>query len=141
MAILDFVREVGTALAEIEGRRLTTFDVAADGTHFRLNFIDAKGQPAAVTLPSECLNELLMTLPRIASQALKARFRDSSLRLVFPALEWQVETSGDSRVIVTIGTGGGFEASFVFTRDHLRSIADSVRDDGAVDGTVRRTLN
>jgi hypothetical protein len=128
-------------LAEIVGRRLTTFDVAADGARFRLNFIDAQGQPAAVTLPSECLNELLMTLPRIASQALKARYNDSSLRLVFPALEWQVETSGDRRVIVTIGTGGGFEASFVFTRDHLRMIADSVKDDAAVDASVQRILN
>jgi hypothetical protein len=128
-------------LADIDGRRLTTFDVTADGGSFRLNLIDAEGQPAAVTLPSECLNELLMTLPRIATQALKARYNDSSLRLVFPALEWQVEASGDCSVIVTIGTGGGFEASFVFTRDHLRMIADSVRDDATVENSVRRSLN
>jgi hypothetical protein len=132
---------VERVLADIDGRRLTTFDVAADGGHFRLNLIDAEGRPAAVTLPSECLNELLMTLPRIATQALKARYNDSSLRLVFPALEWQVEASGDRSVIVTIGTGGGFEASFVFTRDHLRMIADSVRDDATVENSVRRSLN
>ncbi len=127
-------------MAEIEGRRLTTFDVATDGVRFRLNFTDAQGQHSAVTLPTECLNELLMTLPRIASQARRARYNDSSLRLVFPATEWRVESSGDRGVILTIGTGGGFEASFVFERGHLRSIADSVRDDVA-DAALQRILN
>jgi hypothetical protein len=127
-------------LTEIEGRQLTTFDVAADGTRFRLNVTDTQGQPAAITLPSECLNELLMTLPRIASQALQARYRDRSLRLVFPAVEWRLESSGDRRVILTVGTGGGFEASFVFERVHLIDIADSVRDD-ALNASPRQILN
>ncbi len=128
-------------MAEIEGQQLTTFDVTSDGRRFRLNFTDVLGQPAALTLPSECLNELLMTLPRIVSQALRARYNDSSVRLVFPATEWRLEASGDRRVILTIGTGGGFEASFVFDRDHLRDIADCVSDDAAVEATVGRNLN
>jgi hypothetical protein len=127
-------------LAELKGRNLTTFTVAADGTSFRLNFTDSEGRVSAITLPTECLNELLMTLPRLVSQALRARYKDSSLRLVFPADEWRLEKSVDTRVILTIGTGGGFEASFVFERDHLRSIADSVADDEAANA-VRPSLN
>lgn len=128
-------------MAEIQGRQLTTFVVAADGRNFRLNFTDTKGQPSAVTLPTECLNELLMTLPRIVSQALRARYKDSSLRLVFPALEWRLESGEDRRVILTIGTGGGFEASFAFERAHLRNIANSVKDDDTAEVLFHRSLN
>jgi hypothetical protein len=127
-------------LADLKVRHLTTFAVAADGRTSRLNFTDSEGLPSAITLPTECLNELLMTLPRLVSQALRSRYNDSSLRLVFPADEWRLEKSGDTRVILTIGTGGGFEASFVFERDHLRGIADSVEDD-AVKTAMRRSLN
>lgn len=124
-------------MAEIEGRRLTTYSVASDGKHFSLNFTDSEGRPAAVTLPTECLNELLMTLPRMISQALRARYRDSSLRLVFPAEQWQLAHGEDSRLILTIGTGGGFEASFAFEPDQLRSIADSVKDAAGEDRRKR----
>ena len=99
---------------------------------------DADGPLRAV--PTECLNELLMTLPRLVSQALRARYNDSSLRLVFPAEQWRLEKSDDTRVILTIGTGGGFEASFAFEPDHLRGIADSVADD-AVEKAARHSLN
>lgn len=131
----------GRGLAEFEGRQLTTFHVAADGTHFRLNFTDKAGHPSTVTLPTECLNELLMTLPRIAAQALRARYKDSSLRLVFPAQEWRLESGEDRRVILTIGTGGGFEASYAFERAHLRNIADSVKDDDRAPSLTHRSLN
>jgi DNA polymerase III sliding clamp (beta) subunit (PCNA family) len=118
-------------LAEIEGRHLTAFDVAPDGKRFRLNFTDDQGRPAAITLPTECLNDLLMTLPRIVSRALHARYRDSSLRVVFPAEEWRLEGSDDHRLILTIGTSGGFEASFLVEREHLRDIVDSLQDEAA----------
>jgi hypothetical protein len=116
-------------LAELEGKRLTTFAVAADGKNFTLHFTDAEDQPSAITLPTECLSVLLMTLPRIASRALRSRYNDASLRLVFPADAWRIENADKSRVILTIGTGGGFEASFAFQRAELRGIADYVGDD------------
>jgi hypothetical protein len=116
-------------LTEIEGRHLTTFDVAPDGRRFRLNFTDAEGQPSTLTLPTECLNALLMTLPRIASRALHARYGDSSLRIVFPAEEWRLEGGDGGRLILTIGTCGGFEASFLLERDDLLEIAESLRDE------------
>jgi hypothetical protein len=128
-------------LAEIEGRQLITFDVAADGRRFRLNFTDAQGRPSALTLPTECLNDLLMTLPRIASRALHARYQDSSLRIVFPAEEWRLEGSDDRRLILTIGTSDGFEASFLLERDHLRDIADSLQDEAAAGAPARPIAN
>ncbi len=118
-------------LAEIEGRQLVAFDVAPDGRRFRLNFTDAEGRPSTLTLPTECLNDLLMTLPRVAARALHARYRDSSLRVVFPAEEWRLEGSTDHHLILTIGTSGGFEASFLLERDHLRDIAESLQDEAA----------
>ncbi|HZB89876.1 MAG TPA: hypothetical protein VE397_00445 [Stellaceae bacterium] len=124
-------------MAEIEGRQLTTYSVASDGKRFSLNFTDSEGRPAAVTLPTECLNELLMTLPRMISEALRARYRDSSLRLVFPAEQWQLAHGEDSRLILTIGTSGGFEASFAFEPDQLRSIADTVKDAAGEDRRKR----
>jgi hypothetical protein len=117
------------ALAEIEGRDLTTFDVAPDGRRFRINFTDAAGRPSALTLPTECLNALLMTLPRIASRALHARYQDSSLRIVFPAEEWRLEGGDNGRLILTIGTCGGFEASFLLAREDLRDIAESLGEE------------
>lgn len=126
-------------MAEIEGRHLTTFDVTPDGRRFRINFTDAEGRPSAITLPTDCLNELLMTLPRIASRALRARYKDNSLRVVFPAEEWRLEGSEDSRLILTIGTSGGFEASFLFERDHLRDVAHGIQDETATDAPARST--
>jgi hypothetical protein len=128
-------------LAEIEGQCLTTFEVAPDGRHCRLNFTDAEGRPAALTLPTECLNELMMTLPRIVSQSLRARYQDSSLRLVFPAAEWRLESTGTRRVILTIGMGDGFEASFAFERTQLREIGNRLSDDEAADASMRHSLN
>lgn len=128
-------------MTDIEGQGLTTFDVSPDGKSFRLSFTGTDGQPAAIRLPTECLNQLLMTLPSLVSQALRARYKDSSLRVVFPAAEWRLESSDDSRLILTIGTGGGFEASFIFERNHLRDIGETVKDDQAVDSLTKHHLN
>src|SRR3981081_178528 len=66
-------------------QKLTTFNIEADGTRFRMNFISGDGDHACLSLPTECLTELIMTLPRMMRQALRARHHDDSLRLVYPA--------------------------------------------------------
>ena len=66
-------------------QKATTFDVASDGTSFRMNFICRDGGLVSLSLPTECLTELIMTLPRMMRQALRARHHDESLRLVYPA--------------------------------------------------------
>jgi hypothetical protein len=63
-------------------QKLTTFSIAADGTRIRMNFISGDGDHACLSLPTECLTELIMTLPRMMR---RARHHDESLRLVYPA--------------------------------------------------------
>ena len=54
-------------------QKLTTFNIAANGTRCRMNFISGDGDQACLSLPTDCLTELIMTLPRMARQALRAR--------------------------------------------------------------------
>jgi hypothetical protein len=63
--------------AEIEGKAPTSLQVYPDGMQFRLNLRDAGGGRASVTLPADCLNQLVTTMPRIAAEALRARYRDN----------------------------------------------------------------
>lgn len=57
----------------ILGERLTTFDISPDDDRFCLNFTDQSGSAAGLSLPSECLIQLIMTLPEMALKALKVR--------------------------------------------------------------------
>lgn len=111
-------------------RKLTTFGIAADGSRCWMNFISGDGDPACLGLPTECLTELLMTLPLMMRQALRARYHDESLRLVYPADDIRIERSSDPEtVIVTIATPDGFEVSFGLTRQQMTAFdaaADAV---------------
>lgn len=128
-------------MAEIDCESLTTYEVSADGRRFRMNLTEISGQSCAISLPSECLSMLLMTLPRIASHALRAQTKDSSLRIVFSADEWRLERSGDSRVILTIGTVDGFEASFAFEPEQLQEIADNASKTETADVLICQVPN
>jgi len=104
----------------IRGRALRTFDVTPDGESFSLNVTDDEGRPATLVLPSECLNELMMTLPEMVRRSLQARFRDPSLRVVYPVGSWTVDRSiGPGRVVVTLRTPDGFAVSFGIPAEEL----------------------
>jgi len=112
---------------DIEVAALTTFEVAPDGAVLRMKMKDVHGAEAALTLPLSCLNQLIMTLPRMAQQALKAQFRDDSLKFVFPADGWQLEQATDLKsYILTFGTPDGFEASFSLSRTQIDALADTL---------------
>src|SRR5262245_62139443 len=97
----------------IRGTRLTTFDVTPDGESFALNMRDDQGRQATLVLPSDCLNELMMTLPEMVRRSLQARFRDPSMRIVYPMGSWNVEGSVvPGSVVVTLRTPDGFAVSF-----------------------------
>src|SRR5260221_9306039 len=66
-------------------QKLTTSAVAGDGTHLRMNFACLNGNQVSLSLPTESLHGLMMTFPRMMSQALRARHHDETLRLVYPA--------------------------------------------------------
>src|SRR5260370_29287906 len=81
-------------------QKLTTFSIAADGTRFRMNFISGDGDHACLDLPTECLTELIMTLPRMVRQALHARHHDDNLPLVYPSDKIIIEQSSDPKTII-----------------------------------------
>lgn len=116
------------------GRSLAKVEVAADGASFDLHITDAAGRPAKLTLPTECLGELLMTLPRVVARALRAKHGDNSLRLVYPLADWRLETSvADPRLILTMSTPDGFEVAFSLLRSDIDSIADTASQAASVE--------
>ena len=121
----------------IQARQLTTFQVAPDGRSVALNVTDEHAEPATLVFPSECLNELLMTLPDIVHRALRLRFRDESMRVVYPVGTWDVErgqTAG--QLIVTLRTPDGFAVSFSLPALELVRMASRATGGDAPDGVV-----
>jgi len=51
-------------------------------------------------------------LPRLLTFALQARTGNSTALHVSPLEKWCLEAAADSRLIITIGSPGGFEVSF-----------------------------
>jgi hypothetical protein len=99
--------------SKIVGKILTNVDLASDGSCVRFNMTDVNDRAAALELPIECINQMLMTLPHVINRALRSRHRDNSFRLVFPLADWRLERiSGDPRLILTLATDDGFEVSF-----------------------------
>ena len=113
----------------IRGERLTNFEISPDGSRFCMNVADSSGHPLGLSLPAECLISLVMTLPKIASQALKLRFNDDSLRLVYPLGAVHLETSQVEEItILTLCTNDGFAISFGFSADDLTRLEGAVRE-------------
>src|SRR5215470_13830223 len=112
-------------MIEIAGKSLTRCQVAPDGSSIRLNFETTTGQPAAVVLPSECIQQLLMTLPHVASMAIKAKHGDNTLRLVFPLDRWKLEQAAGEpgQIILTLTTEDGFAVAFSIKAEDMRQMA------------------
>ena len=114
---------------DISGKALTTCQVAAGGEAFRLNFENADGQPMSLTLPSDCLRALLMTLPRLTAQALRAKYRDDTLKVVYPVGKWSLQVASDGvHRILTLCTPDGFEVSFALQDDDAGGLAALLRE-------------
>ena len=112
----------------IRAERLTTFEVSPDGSRFCLHVADAGGTTHGLSLPAECLVSLIMTLPEVASRALKAKFSDESLRIVYPLGTMKVEaTHMDEITILTLATDDGFSVSFGLKADDLKSLEATAR--------------
>jgi hypothetical protein len=114
---------------EIVGRALTTYQVDPAGDSFRLNVEDVDGRPASVVLPVDCLRSPLMTLPGLIEQALKARYSDDTLKVVYPVGDWSLQAAaGGDRLILTLATPDDFKVSFALTEDDAESLASSLGD-------------
>jgi len=129
--------------AHVEAETLTTFEVTGDGSRIRLNATASDGAPVSFSLPTDCLRQMVMTLPRIAIEALRRQHDDSSLRIVYPAGSWHIEqcTAHEGTFIFTLSTPDGFEASFGFGQSKMRALERSIRDANARVTTVPPVLN
>ena len=112
---------------EIVGKALTTCQVDSTGDSFRIVMEDADGRPASVVLPTDCLRSLLMTLPNVIEQALKARYRDDTLKVVYPmgGFSLQAAAGSDSRIL-TMTTPDGFRVSFALSPEDAGGLATSL---------------
>jgi hypothetical protein len=106
---------------------LDSYEVSPDGTVVRLGFRLSDGEIVRLELPGEHVAPLAMSLPRIAKLALARRYRDPSLRLVFPVGEWRVEQSERlETALLTLATEDGFEACYAIALADLDGLSASV---------------
>jgi len=110
----------------IHATGLTTFAVAPDGGSVSIGVADDRGEPSALVLPTSCLQAMVMTLPEMAQQALRRKYADPAVRLVFPVKDWTIETTeANDRLILTLTTSDGFRASFALFAEDLARILDT----------------
>lgn len=127
----------------IEAQSLTTFEVTDDGARLHLNAEDAKGSAVSLSLPIECLSQMVMTLPRMAQAALRRQHRDDSLRIVYPASMWAIERGqGKAETfILTLSTLDGFEVSFALDSAALAGLKRSMSDAASAPKPLAAGLN
>jgi hypothetical protein len=119
---------------QITAAELTTYDVDPQGRFVRLHLQEQSGQQASLTLPTECLTQLLMSLPEMVQKALRNRHGDDSLRLAHPLESFNVEVgetcpSGARQYILTLATAGGFAVSFSGSDTDLASLGGAICND------------
>ena len=104
-------------MTDIQIDKLINFETAADGTAVRLIIKDAAGQILGIILTIDTLSSLLMTMPTMASLAVKRAHGDPRIRVTYPAEEFRIEEGPDDLRILTIGTPDGFNVSFSLTEE------------------------
>jgi len=77
----------------LRAKSLTTFSVTPDGANIAIGVADEEGRAGALMLPTDCLRELMMTLPEMMRRALRLQHDDPTLRLVYRTAAWEVERS------------------------------------------------
>jgi hypothetical protein len=122
---------------DIEVRRLINFETATNGRAVRLMAEDIAGRTIGIIFTIETLSALLMTLPTMASRAVKRAHNDPTMRITYPATDFQVELSPGNSRILAIGTPDGFTVSFSLTEElsqelgeaHLKGIGQRAKTD------------
>jgi hypothetical protein len=89
-------RKGRTMTNEIEVQRLINFETATDGTAVKLVVCDVANRKIGIILTIETLSALLMTLPAIASSAVKRAHNDPSMRITYPLREFEIELGPDN---------------------------------------------
>jgi hypothetical protein len=117
--------EASTVKNDVEVFRLINFETATDGTAVRLLVEDIAGRTIGIVLTIETLSALLMTLPRMASDAVKRAHNDSAMRITYPATNFQIELSEGNVRILTIGTPDGFTVSISLTEEFSQDLGEA----------------
>lgn len=114
---------------KIDARALTDCFVTEGGDAISLGLVDDNGQAVELKVSASDASAIAMTLPRLLKDSIQEKYKDDSLRYVFPLDDWQIEAASDGKqVIVTLMTGGGFEVSFVTKPDMCKLIGIALRD-------------
>lgn len=119
---------------QIDVAALASFDVAPDGSLVRLHVLDRSGQPTALVLPLECIQQLLMTVPTMLQKALCNSYGDDTLKLVHPLESFSLELGepdarGRPQFIFTLKTEGSFAVSFSASEQTMTEVGRSIFHD------------
>ncbi len=112
----------------LDAQALREIELTPDGARVSLVGEDEAGRPIAFSLPSEALQQLVMSLPRVTRLALQRRHGDPSLRLVYPLGDWSLEAGAHTSLplIVSLATPDGFEVSFAGSAATLQAFGAAV---------------
>jgi hypothetical protein len=109
-----------------EVHKLTTYQVAPDGSSVLLKMVNGEGTEKGLVFSIEHLNQLALTMPTIICQALRATYGDPNHRLVHKVEAWKVERGEGDRVILTFMTADNFQLSVAVPDRDLNSMADAI---------------
>ena len=127
---------------DIRADAFTTYEVTQDGLWFSLKFKRASGEVGSITLPTECLSQLVMTMPCIAAEALRKRHGEEDMRLVYPLGDWSLSTTeSETHLILTLGTPDGFRIAFAIEAGDVARITSTMHDHMAPRDPSPRILN
>jgi hypothetical protein len=118
-----------TAQKQVDVNAVLDYEVAADGSHVRLNLANDQGNPVDVALPIECLKQLVLSMPVILEQTLRALYQNPALRLVHTVKLWTIERASDPQaLILSFKTPDHFSISFRVDQADILRMADSFID-------------
>jgi hypothetical protein len=127
---------------KIRSHKLTTCQVAADGTNVSLEFLDHDGAQVAVEFPIDQAEAVVMTIPHLLARAVKRQTGDEAARYVFALEGWSIESieSGNC-LLATLTTSHGFEVCFAIPYEACQSLGRNLqRGAGDVVDTRAHTL-
>jgi hypothetical protein len=128
-------RQTMSDTAKIVGvAALTTYEVEPHSARVHLSFRQSNGAPATLVLSVDCLSQLLMTIPRMISAALRETRGHEAARLVHPLVSHRLEladqrSQGAQQFILTLETAESFAVSFCASADSLTCLAHSIVGD------------
>ena len=108
---------------KICSRKLTTCQVATDGSNIGLEFLDHSGAAVTLELPLDQAEAIIMTLPYLLTQGVRRTTGNHRARYVFGLHEWALEGAKDQAcLIATLKTTDGFEVCFGIPFEECRSL-------------------